>query len=95
MKRSRSRLGEKRWSPKQFAELIREFGSSGLTQRKFCEDRRIALSVLQLQEQQNHLVSALVEDIMKVLSDEVKTQSYDLVLDKSGGSAGLGTTVLL
>jgi Skp family chaperone for outer membrane proteins len=49
----------------------------------------------QLQEQQNHLVSALVEDIMKVLSDQVKTQSYDLVLDKSGRSAGLGTTVLL
>jgi Skp family chaperone for outer membrane proteins len=49
----------------------------------------------QLQEQQNHMVSALVEDIMKVVSDQVKTQSYDLVLDKSGRSAGLGTTVLL
>ena len=49
----------------------------------------------QLQDHQNHLVSALVEDIMKVVSDQVKTQSYDLVLDKSGRSAGLGTTVLL
>jgi Skp family chaperone for outer membrane proteins len=49
----------------------------------------------QLQEQQNHMVSALVEDIMKVVSDHVKTQSYDLVLDKSGRSAGLGTTILL
>jgi Skp family chaperone for outer membrane proteins len=49
----------------------------------------------QLQDHQNHMVSALVEDIMKVVSDQVKTQSYDLVLDKSGRSAGLGTTVLL
>jgi Skp family chaperone for outer membrane proteins len=49
----------------------------------------------QLQEQQNHMVTALVEDIMKVVSDQVKTQSYDLILDKSGRSAGLGTTVLL
>lgn len=32
---------------------------------------------------------------MKVVSDHVKTQSYDLVLDKSGRSAGLGTTILL
>jgi Skp family chaperone for outer membrane proteins len=49
----------------------------------------------QLQEEQNHMVSALVEDIMRVVSDQVKTQSFDLVLDRSGRSAGLGTTVLL
>jgi Skp family chaperone for outer membrane proteins len=49
----------------------------------------------QLQEEQNHMVSGLVDDIMKVVSDQVKTQSYDLVLDKSGRSAGLGTTVLV
>jgi outer membrane protein len=49
----------------------------------------------QLQEVQNHMVSGLVEDIMKVVSDQVKTQGFDLVLDKSGRSAGLGTTVLL
>jgi hypothetical protein len=34
-------------SPEQIAELVRQFGSSGLTQRKFCEDRRIGLSELQ------------------------------------------------
>src|SRR6266403_2066344 len=49
----------------------------------------------QLQEEQNHMVSGLVDDIMKVVTDQVKTQSYDLVLDKSGRSAGLGTTVLV
>jgi outer membrane protein len=49
----------------------------------------------QLQEVQNHMVSGLVGDIMKVVSDQVKTQGFDLVLDKSGRSAGLGTTVLL
>src|SRR6202023_2309832 len=46
-------------------------------------------------KEQNHMVSGLVDDIMKVVSDQVKTQSYDLVLDKSGRSAGLGTTVLV
>ena len=49
----------------------------------------------QLQEEQNHMVSGLVDDIMKVVTDQVKTQNYDLVLDKSGRSAGLGTTVLV
>ena len=37
----------KRRSPEQIAELVREFGSSGLTQRQFCEERGIALSELQ------------------------------------------------
>lgn len=32
----------KRRSPEQIAELVREFESSGLTQRKFCEDRGAA-----------------------------------------------------
>jgi hypothetical protein len=36
-----------RRSAEQIAELVREFGSSGLTQRKFCENRGIALSELQ------------------------------------------------
>jgi Skp family chaperone for outer membrane proteins len=49
----------------------------------------------QLQEEQNHMVSGLVEDIMKVVKDQVQTQNYDLVLDKSGRSAGLGNTVLV
>jgi len=37
----------KRRSPGQIAELVREFGASGLTQRQFCESRGIALSELQ------------------------------------------------
>ncbi len=49
----------------------------------------------QLQEEQNHMVSGLVEDIMKVVKDQVQTQNYDLILDKSGRSAGLGNTVLV
>jgi hypothetical protein len=36
----------KRRSPEQIAELVREFGASGLTQRQFCEARGIALSEL-------------------------------------------------
>jgi Skp family chaperone for outer membrane proteins len=49
----------------------------------------------QLQEEQNHMVSGLVDDIMKVVKDQVQTQNYDLVLDRSGRSAGLGNTVLV
>ena len=41
------------------------------------------------------MVSALVEEIMKVVTDQVKAQNYDLVFDKSGQSAALGTPVLL
>jgi hypothetical protein len=37
----------KRRSREQIAELVREFKSSELTQRKFCENRGIALSELQ------------------------------------------------
>jgi hypothetical protein len=37
----------KRRSREQIAELVREFKSSGLTQRKFSENRGIALSELQ------------------------------------------------
>jgi hypothetical protein len=37
----------KRRSLEQIAELVREFGSSGLTQRKLCEERGVALSELQ------------------------------------------------
>ena len=37
----------KRRSRNQIAELVREFKSSGLTQRKFSENRGIALSELQ------------------------------------------------
>jgi hypothetical protein len=37
----------KRRSLEQIAELVREFGSSGLRQRQFCEERGIGLSELQ------------------------------------------------
>ena len=37
----------KRRSREQIEELVREFKDSGLTQRKFCENRGIALSELQ------------------------------------------------
>ena len=37
----------KRRSREQIVELVREFKDSGLTQRKFCENREIALSELQ------------------------------------------------
>jgi hypothetical protein len=37
----------KRRSLEQITELVQEFGSSGLTQRKFCKDRGIALSEVQ------------------------------------------------
>lgn len=37
----------KRRSREQIAELVREFKASGLSQRKFSEDRGIALSELQ------------------------------------------------
>jgi hypothetical protein len=36
-----------------------------------------------------------VEEIMKVVTDQVKAQNFDLVFDKSGQSAALGTPVLL
>jgi hypothetical protein len=39
--------GRKRWSREQILELVGEFGSSGLTQRKFCEERGMKLSELQ------------------------------------------------
>jgi hypothetical protein len=41
------RTRRRRRSREQIAELVREFRTSGLTQRKFCENRGIALSVLQ------------------------------------------------
>ena len=41
------RTRRKRRSREEIAELVREFKSSGLTQRKFSENRRIALSELQ------------------------------------------------
>ena len=42
-----NRPRKKRRSREQIAELVREFKDSGLTQRKFSENRGIALSELQ------------------------------------------------
>jgi hypothetical protein len=41
------RARKRRRSQEQIAELVREFTASGRSQRKFCEDRGIALSELQ------------------------------------------------
>jgi len=49
----------------------------------------------QLQDEKTHMVSALVEEIMKVVTDQVKAQNYDLVFDKSGQSVALGVPVLV
>jgi Skp family chaperone for outer membrane proteins len=69
---------------------------SAATKDQKAQERDAKISEEQgLEKEQNHMVSGLVDDIMKVVSDQVKTQSYDLVLDKSGRSAGLGTTVLV
>ncbi len=40
----------------------------------------------QLQEQAVRMRNQIVEEIMKVVNDEVKEKSYDMVLDKSGQS---------
>ena len=40
----------------------------------------------QLQEQAVRMRNQIVEEIMKIVSDEVRTNNYDLVLDKSGQS---------
>ena len=42
-----NRTRKKRRSREQIAELVREFKDSGLTQRKFSENRVIALSELE------------------------------------------------
>jgi outer membrane protein len=49
----------------------------------------------QLQEQMNRMRQGIVEEIMKVVNDQVKTQSYDLVFDKSGQSLNSGVPVLV
>ena len=40
----------------------------------------------QLQEQAVRMRNTIVEEIMKVVNDRVKSDNYDLVLDKSGQS---------
>ena len=48
----------------------------------------------QLQEQFMRMRKDIVEDIMKVVNERVKTTGYDLVLDKSGVSMGQIPVVL-
>jgi len=55
-------------------------------------DKRIAefrqTQEKQLQEQYMRMRKDILEDIMKVVNEKVKTAAYDLVLDKSGLSMG-------
>jgi outer membrane protein len=49
----------------------------------------------QIQEQLKRMRDAIVEDIMKVVNEQVKTQNYDFVFDKSGFSANNIVSVVL
>ena len=49
----------------------------------------------QIQDQFRRVRDGIVEEIMRVVNDQVKAQNYDLVLDKSGASANNGTGVVL
>ncbi len=48
----------------------------------------------QLQEQFLRMRKDIIEDIMKIVNEKVKTAGYDLVLDKSGASMGQIPVVL-
>ena len=49
----------------------------------------------QLQEQVNRMRQGIIEEIMRVVNDQVKAQSFDLVFDKSGQSLNFGVPVLV
>jgi outer membrane protein len=49
----------------------------------------------QIQDQLKRMRDGIVEEIMKVVSDQVKTQNYDIVFDRSGFSANNIVPVLL
>ena len=49
----------------------------------------------QIQEQLKRMRDGIVEEIMKVVNDQVKTQNYDIVFDRSGFSANNIVPVLL
>jgi outer membrane protein len=49
----------------------------------------------QIQDQFRRVRDGIVEEIMRVVNDQVKAQNYDLVLDKSGASANNGVGVVL
>jgi Skp family chaperone for outer membrane proteins len=49
----------------------------------------------QLQEEMNRMRQGIVEEIMKVVNEQVKAANYDLVFDKSGQSLNSGVPVLV
>ena len=49
----------------------------------------------ELQEQMNRMRQGIVEEIMRVVNDQVKAANYDLVFDKSGQSLNSGVPVLV
>jgi len=49
----------------------------------------------ELQEQMNRMRQGIVEEIMKVVNEQVKAANYDLVFDKSGQSLNSGVPVLI
>jgi outer membrane protein len=49
----------------------------------------------QIQDQLKRMRDGIVEEIMKVVNDQVKSQNYDIVFDKSGFSANNIVPVLL
>ena len=49
----------------------------------------------QLQEQVNRMRQGIIEEIMRVVNDQVRAQNFDLVFDKSGQSLNFGVPVLV
>ncbi|MBV9490928.1 MAG: OmpH family outer membrane protein [Verrucomicrobia bacterium] len=49
----------------------------------------------QLQEQWNRMRQGLIEEIMRVVNDQVRAQNFDVVFDKSGQSLNAGVPVLV
>jgi outer membrane protein len=49
----------------------------------------------QIQDQMKRMRDGIVEDIMKIVTDQVKAQNYDIVFDKSGFSANNIVSVVL
>jgi outer membrane protein len=49
----------------------------------------------QLQEQMARMRQGIVEEIMKIVNEQVKTQNFDMVFDRSGQSLNSGVPVLV
>jgi hypothetical protein len=78
-------LRRKRRSAEQIAEQVREFGASGLTQRKFCEERGIALSELQRSLRIVRRASAGKPRLMavEVEADKQSTEGLELLIGET------------